>query len=398
MKLKKQLLLISLILLSFGQVFCQMIILSGPEKGSYNRFADDIVTVLGEKNGIKLLNRTTGGSANNFKQLTDPGPGDKMALIQSDYLNLMKAEDKLKNTSKTGSLKVVLQLATEEMHFVARKSSGLKKLQDLENKKVAFGNEDQGSLATGKLIRERSKVNWTTFYAGYDQLIRDLTENKIDAFLIVGSAPVNLLEIDPQVMTDGGTLLELEDFNGWAKYYENDTIYSSDYKWLEKDVPTFGVRTLLVVNEAKLTSTEKQTVEAIKSGIIQNLDILRKQGHPKWKDVIIPDEPGIVTETKTTPVKTPDQVSSVTKDAVVYKVQIYSRNYQQAEEQVLIAGKTYKSWCYSHLGAYRYTIGEFTYLSSAVELQNACRKSGYEEAFVAAFKNNERSTDPDLFK
>ena len=89
--------------------------------------------------------------------------------------------------------------------------------------------------------------------------------------------------------------MELDDFNGWAKYYENDTIYRSEYKWLDKDIPTFGVRTLLIVNESKLTSADKQTVAAIKSGIIQNLDLLRQQGHPKWKKVIIPDEPGDVS-------------------------------------------------------------------------------------------------------
>jgi hypothetical protein len=53
---------------------------------------------------------------------------------------------------------------------------------------------------------------------------------------------------------------------------------------------------------------------------------------------------------------------------------------------------------YLHLGAYRYTIGEFTSIPTAVELQNMCRESGYSQAFVAAFKNNIRSTDPELFR
>ena len=72
MKLNKRLLLVAVAFLAFGQVFCQMIILSGPEKGSYNRFVKDIVSVLGEKNGIKLINLPTGGSAFNFKELADP--------------------------------------------------------------------------------------------------------------------------------------------------------------------------------------------------------------------------------------------------------------------------------------------------------------------------------------
>ena len=271
-----------------------MVILSGPEKGSYNRFANDIVTVLGQKNGISLTNRPTGGSGFNFKELADPLSGYKIALIQSDYLNLMQAEDKLNKTNKTGSLRVVLQLAKEEIQLVAKKSSGYNKLQDLDKKKVAVGNEDQGSFATGKIINERSKVNWTSYYIGFDQILKEISVGSVDAGLIVGSAPVNILDIDPQIMTEGISMIELADYNGWAKYYENDTVYRTDYKWLDKDIPTFSVRTLLIVNDSKLTTDERKTVAAIKSGIIQNLDLLRKQGHPKWKGVIIPDEPAMV--------------------------------------------------------------------------------------------------------
>jgi uncharacterized protein len=398
MNFNKRFLVFAITILSFGQAFCQMIILSGPEKGSYNRFATDIVTVLGEKNGIKLINRPTGGSAYNFKQLTDPISADRIALIQSDYFALMQAEDKLNNTKKTASLKIVLQLAKEEIQIVAKKSSGLKKLQDLEKKKVAIGNEDEGSIATGKLILEQSKVNWTSCFVSFDQILKEISLGNIDAGLIVGSAPVSVLEINPQVMTDGISMLELDDFNGWAKYYENDTIYQRDYKWLDKNIPTFGLRTLLVVNDSKLSNTDKQTVAAIKSAIIQDLDILRRQGHPKWKDIIIPDEPVIVAEKNAAPAKNVTPVPAAKKDAVTYRVQIYSRNYEKKEGQINLNGKSYRTYAYLYLGAYRYTIGEFTTLSSAADLQKICRESGYNEAFVAAFKNNVRSTDPDNFK
>jgi TRAP transporter TAXI family solute receptor len=256
MNFDKRFLLISVIFLSFGQVNGQVTILSGPEKGSYSRFVSDMATVLGEKGGIKIINKLTAGSAYNFKVLTNPSSNDKIALIQSDYLNLMIAEDKLNNTNKAGSLKVVMQLATEEIHIITKKSSGLAKLQDLEKKKLGIGNEDQGSFATAKLIKDRSKINWYTYRVGFEEMLKKLAAGTIDAGLIVGSSPLNMLDIDPQVMVGGISLLELDDFNGWAKYYENDTIYRGEYKWLEKNVPTFGVRTLLIVNESKLTDNQ----------------------------------------------------------------------------------------------------------------------------------------------
>jgi len=392
----RQLLITGCILLPV-QVFSQMTILSGPEKGSYNQFVNDIVKVLGEKDGIKLLNRQTKGSAFNFKELTNPSSGVKIGLIQSDYLSLMEAEDKLNSTNKTGSLKVVMDLANEEIHVVTRKSSGLRILQDLANKKVGIGSEDQGSLATAKLMRERSKVSWTSYYVNFDQMLKQLKGGIIDAFLVVGSAPLDMLDIDPRVMVDGGTLIELDDFNGWAQYYDQDTIYRKDYRWLEKDVPTFGVRTLLVVNESKLTGNEKQTVSNIRKAIIKELPVLKKEGHPKWKEVIIPDDDIDMAGQEAAQPK-PAGNTSETKENILYRVQIYSRNYEKEGVEVSIGGKSYKTYVYLHLDAYRYTIGEFTTFSAAVELQNICRKAGYPEAFVAAFRNNKRDLSPDLFK
>jgi uncharacterized protein len=397
MRCRRRLLLATIAILSFGQVFCQMVILSGPEKGSYNTFVNDIVNVLGEKNGISVKNKTTAGSGFNFKEITNPSSGYKMALIQSDYLNLMKAEDKLNNTNKAGSVKVILELAREEIQIVAKKSSGLSKMQDLSKKKVAIGNDDQGSLATAQVIKERSKIDWIPYYVGNDKMLKQLADGILDAGFIVGSAPMDLLNIDPQIMSDGISMIEMDDFNGWAKYYENDTVYRRDYKWLEKDIPTFSVRTLLVVNESKLTPAEKQTITSIRSGIIHDLDILKQKGHPKWKEVIVPDDLE-VTEKSPIPVKTAAPANAVKTDQIVYRVQIFSRNYEKNDYQITVNDKNYKPYVYSHAGAFRYTIGEFPSFPQAVEFQNACRKSGYSEAFVAAFKNNVRSNDPALFK
>jgi hypothetical protein len=83
---------------------------------------------------------------------------------------------------------------------------------------------------------------------------------------------------------------------------------------------------------------------------------------------------------------------------VVYRVQIFSSPGQKIDKEVVISGSNYRLFEYSYLGAYRYTIGEFSTLRPAVELQETCRKSGYPEAFVVAFINNTRSLDKSLFK
>ncbi len=37
-------------------------------------------------------------------------------------------------------------------------------------------------------------------------------------------------------------------------------------------------------------------------------------------------------------------------------------------------------------------------LAEAVSFQSTCRKSGYNQAFVVAFRDNIRTNDPELFK
>lgn len=86
------------------------------------------------------------------------------------------------------------------------------------------------------------------------------------------------------------------------------------------------------------------------------------------------------------------------KDAVIYRVQILANTRPVGSKNIPVAGTTYKSYEYLYKGGYRTTVGEFSTLSEALKLQTACRQNGYKEAFVVAFRNNVRDTDPALFK
>jgi len=85
-------------------------------------------------------------------------------------------------------------------------------------------------------------------------------------------------------------------------------------------------------------------------------------------------------------------------DVIIYKVQIKSAIRPLGNWQITVNGTNYYTNEYFYKREYRYTVGEFSKLEYARELQNACRRIGYPKAFVAAFKNNIRSIDPRLFK
>ena len=119
----------------------------------------------------------------------------------------------------------------------------------------------------------------------YEDALRMLLINQLDAFFVVGSAPLEKLNVNPQALSTEIELVPLVDFDGWAKYYDDDVIKAGTYKWLEKDVPTFSVQSLLVVNEKKLTEEDKEMLGKLMDGITNNLETLKASGHPKWKEV-----------------------------------------------------------------------------------------------------------------
>jgi hypothetical protein len=83
---------------------------------------------------------------------------------------------------------------------------------------------------------------------------------------------------------------------------------------------------------------------------------------------------------------------------VIYRVQFYSGSKPLGSKTITINGKDYKSYEYYYLKEYRSTIGEFSTLQEAVDLQNEYRRTVNKQAFVVAFKNNVRALDTSLFK
>lgn len=104
-------------------------------------------------------------------------------------------------------------------------------------------------------------------------------------------------------------------------------------------------------------------------------------------------------EKKVVPVKETEAAKTAAKkDEVVYRVQILAEPKAKGSYDLKVNNITYKTYEYFYVGSYRTCIGEFATLAPAVVLQNTARKAGYSQAFVVAFKNNVRSTDPALFK
>jgi len=121
------------------------------------------------------------------------------------------------------------------------------------------------------------------------------------------------------------------------------------------------------------------------------------QGSPRPKV-----EPKTETEVKPDPadqeIEEPVPEIESNRGDVVFRVQIISSLYENSFPSVLIGGKSYSTYEYFYLGSFRITVGKFDSLKEANAFRVQCLDSGFKQAFVAAFRDGQRDTDPSVFK
>ncbi len=85
-------------------------------------------------------------------------------------------------------------------------------------------------------------------------------------------------------------------------------------------------------------------------------------------------------------------------NSVIFRVQLLSSTVPNKYPSVTVSGKKYPTFEYYYKGAYRTTVGVFETVQEANAFRLKCKSSGYKQAFVAAFRGNNRETDPSVFK
>ncbi len=101
--------------------------------------------------------------------------------------------------------------------------------------------------------------------------------------------------------------------------------------------------------------------------------------------------PEVFKEAKPQPVIAPAPEEK--RDVLIYRIQYAANTRPVGSQKVTIAGKSHYSYEYLYKGGYRSAVGELSTLAEATRFLNLCRQSGYNQAFLVAFKNNERITD-----
>lgn len=257
----------------------EMGLITGSERGTYYQVGLDLQQLM-QKHGIQVNVFPSEGDIENIYAVYKR-PGIPVGIVQADVLAFVaKVQTNALLRAVARKIKLVFPLYDNELHVVARRE--ISSFEDLAGKRVAIGYENSGTYLTSKLLFEVAKVNpGEMLLIGADEALNQLRAGSIDAMVYAVGAPARLFTEDVSE-SDNLHLIPItqEDIR---KFYPRTEIPANTYSWQKSSVPTVGVKAVLVSFDFRTEQCEN--VGRFARILTENMDWLRQNGHPKWKQV-----------------------------------------------------------------------------------------------------------------
>jgi TRAP transporter TAXI family solute receptor len=170
--------------------------------------------------------------------------------------------------------------------LVVNKNSNIKTLNDIKNKKINIGNSGSGNEASAKILFEASNIYLNELKEvsklKSNAVNKALESGKIDGyFYMVGHPTASIKEISYTTDIDIVPLdgKNIDNLIKKHPYYTKEPIKAGLYKGINKDIPTYGVKALLVAHK----DTDEKIVYYIVKSIIENFHKFQNL-HPAYKN------------------------------------------------------------------------------------------------------------------
>ncbi|PID40051.1 MAG: TRAP transporter substrate-binding protein [Proteobacteria bacterium] len=208
-------------------------------------------------------------------------PGNHIGLVQSDVLAFVAKVDgdpELKLIAD--KIKWVYPLHMQPVHVLAHKS--IRRFVDMAGKRIAVGSDRNGTYLTSRLLFEIAGiVPAQLIRMDEEKSLAALKEGRVDAMIIIDGFPSERLASDLAPGDDVHLLpVDNKDIRG---FYPVWTIPAGGYPWQETAVETVAVRSVMVAYDFR--NRHCYTIGRLASLIKENLNWLRRSGHPAWKTV-----------------------------------------------------------------------------------------------------------------
>jgi TRAP transporter TAXI family solute receptor len=272
----------------------QIGMVTGSATGTYIKIGQDIAKIA-DKANIKIIVKESEGSLDNIRRINS-NENAALGIVQSDVLGYLGRHQNAALRRFVAPLRVVFPLYHEEVHLFAQKN--IASVADLEGKRVITGSDGSGNFLTAQNILGIMNVTpEETLNLAPEPAMMAVLRGEADAMFYVSGKPVDLftrlnnLKSEQQLapLLENVHFVPLTEAKILAEYTKS-TLTARDYPWLKNTVPTVAVRALLVSFSFAGGKTPYQQARCAQLGqlgqlVRDNLDTLKRVGHPKWRQV-----------------------------------------------------------------------------------------------------------------
>lgn len=274
----------------------ELTITTGGATGTYIKIGQQIRQIVARR-GINLKVAESRGSVHNLQRLlgyegVDTNDFYHLAIVQEDVLADLRryAERNEILKSIVDKVRIVMPLYDEEVHIFVKKDGGVREFSDLADRFIAVGSPGSGTFVTARYLHFLAGFPW----AAEDDRLLDgggvsgleaLGSYFTDAVFQVAGAPASL-GMEVVKADDGIELAEITNpaiFETEGSPYKRATIKARTYPWLDRPVKTAAVGSILVAFDYRGDNCE--AIGTVFAAIVEGIDELRAQGHPKWREV-----------------------------------------------------------------------------------------------------------------
>lgn len=185
-------------------------IATGPVAGSYSRVGETIARVISNPPGLArcevegvcgpegliATSRSSSGSVANAMSVNSGRV--RSAIVQADIAAAAFAgEGPFKSMGALKHLRAIARLHDETLHLVVGARSRIKRLGDLASKRVSIDAPQSATNFTVRSVLNAANIPASRLRLSFqsaDQAARDLRDGKIDAFFVIGVAPVKTVD------------------------------------------------------------------------------------------------------------------------------------------------------------------------------------------------------------
>ena len=209
------------------------------------------------------------------------------AIVQSDILYQASHN---KNNFQKGSyskVKPVISIYPELLTLVTNKNANINTIMDIKDKRINLGSSGSGNEITAlTLFNEigltKNDLKEASSYSA-SEMSDALKNNKIDGYFYMVGHPTSTIKDTSSSINIKIIPIESKITNPLIQkypYFAKANIPAGIYKGQIEEIPTFGVKAVLVANE----KVDEKVVYAVVKAILENFDEFKKQ-HPAYSNI-----------------------------------------------------------------------------------------------------------------